>query len=56
MPKMSLPNGVYPPTKFNGGHFGGTGAYSQKLNCSETEPDGNNQPGQWDTIGPVLYK
>jgi branched-chain amino acid transport system substrate-binding protein len=56
MPHMSLPNGVYPPTKFNGGHFGGTGAFSQKLNCSETEPDGNNQPGQWDTIGPVLYK
>ncbi|MDX6198486.1 MAG: branched-chain amino acid transport system substrate-binding protein [Actinomycetota bacterium] len=56
MPRMSNQNGVYPPTKFNGGHFGGTGAYSQKLNCSETEPDGNNQPGQWDTVGPVLYK
>ena len=45
LPHMSNPNGVYPPTKFNGGHFGGTGAFSQKLNCSETEPDGNNQPG-----------
>ena len=56
MPHMSNPNGVYPPTKFNGGHFGGTGAFSQKLNCGETEPDGNNQPGQWDTIGGVLYK
>ena len=56
LPNASLPNGVYPPTRFNGGHFGGTGAYSQKLNCNETEPNGQNQPGQWDTVGGVLNR
>ena len=45
-------SGIYPPTDFanHGGHFGGTGAWVQKVNCSETEPN-QNQPGAWDTVG-----
>jgi branched-chain amino acid transport system substrate-binding protein len=49
----SLPAGsVYPPVDFahHGGHFGGTGAWVQRVNCGTTEPD-QNQPGGWDTIG-----
>ena len=37
--RATLPNGVYPPSKFAGGHFGGTGAWSQKMNCGETQPN-----------------
>ena len=53
--KSTLPGGVYNPVKFNGGHFGGTGAFSQKVNCTETEPN-QSQPGAWDTIGGPLFK
>ena len=53
--KASLPGGVYNPIKFNGGHFGGTGAFSQKVNCGETEPN-QTQPGAWDTIGGAIFK
>jgi hypothetical protein len=53
--KASLPGGVYNPVRFNGGHFGGTGAFSQKVNCTETEPN-QSQPGAWDTIGGPLFK
>jgi hypothetical protein len=53
--KASLPGGVYNPIKFNGGHFGGTGAFSQKVNCGETEPN-QTQPGAWDTIGGPIFK
>jgi hypothetical protein len=47
-----LPSSVYPPVDFadHGGHFGGTGAWVQKVNCSKTEPD-QNQAGAWDTVG-----
>ncbi|MGB8649444.1 MAG: ABC transporter substrate-binding protein, partial [Mycobacteriales bacterium] len=51
----SLPGGVYPPIKFNGGHFGGTGAWSQRMNCSKTEPN-QSQAGSWDTVSGPLYK
>lgn len=51
----TLPGGVYTPTKFaNGSHFGGTGAFSQKMNCSETQPN-QSQPGSWNTVGGALY-
>jgi hypothetical protein len=49
----SLPAGsVYPPLDYahHGGHFGGTGAWVQKVNCGETEPD-QNENGAWDTVG-----
>jgi hypothetical protein len=49
----SLPAGsVYPPIDYahHGGHFGGTGAWVQRVNCGATEPD-QNQPGAWDTVG-----
>jgi len=42
----------YVPVDFrdHGGHFGGTGAWVQKVNCSASEPD-QNTPGSWDTVG-----
>jgi hypothetical protein len=51
----SLPGGVYPPERFNGGHFGGTGAYSLRINCRETQPN-QSQAGSWDTIAGPLNK
>jgi hypothetical protein len=47
-----VPGDVYPPVDYknHGGHFGGTGAWVQKVNCGQTEPD-QNQPGAWDTVG-----
>jgi branched-chain amino acid transport system substrate-binding protein len=51
----TLPGGVYPTIKFAGGHFGGTAAYSQVVNCSKTEPN-QSQPGAWDTVGSLLTK
>ena len=50
----NLPGGVYNPIKFKGGHFGGTGAFSQKMNCNKTQPN-QNQPGSWDTVGNALF-
>jgi hypothetical protein len=59
MKAAQLPGGVYPPIKFGGDsfgqHFGGTGAYSQKINCTKTEPN-QQQPGAWDTVGGIIYK
>jgi hypothetical protein len=55
MPGATLANGVYPPTRFNGGHFGGTGVYSQRMSCTETEPN-QTQPGQWNTVAGPIYK
>ncbi|HET6816336.1 MAG TPA: ABC transporter substrate-binding protein [Mycobacteriales bacterium] len=49
----SLPAGsVYPPIDYahHGGHFGGTAAWVQRVNCGATEPD-QSQPGAWDTVG-----
>jgi branched-chain amino acid transport system substrate-binding protein len=49
----ALPAGsVYPPLDYahHGGHFGGTGAWVQRVNCGETEPN-QNQNGGWDTVG-----
>ena len=47
-----VPGGVYAPVNFrdHGGHFGGTGAWVQKVNCNKTEPN-QDQPGAWDTVG-----
>lgn len=47
-----IPGSVYAGIDYrhHGGHFGGTGAWVQRVNCSQTEPD-QSQPGQWDTIG-----
>jgi hypothetical protein len=55
MVRASLPNGVYPPTRFNGGHFGGTGAYSQRMNCFKREPN-QQQLGAWDTVTGPIFK
>jgi hypothetical protein len=56
LPNGSFQNGVYAPTRFAGGHFGGTGAFSQVLNCNKQEPNGQNQPGAWDTVGGIITK
>ena len=54
--KATLTNGVYPKSVFSGGnHFGGTGAWAQRMNCNETEPNAS-QPGAWDTSGGPYYK
>ena len=59
MKTASLPGGVYPPVKYGGDsfgqHFGGTGAYSQTINCTKTEPN-QSQPGAWDTVGGLINK
>ena len=48
----TVPSNPYVPDDFlhNGGHFGGTGAWVQKVNCSESEPN-QNTAGAWDTVG-----
>ncbi|MDQ1685180.1 MAG: branched-chain amino acid transport system substrate-binding protein [Frankiaceae bacterium] len=47
-----VPSNPYVPVDFrdHGGHFGGTGAWVQKVNCSESEP-GQSSAGAWDTVG-----
>jgi hypothetical protein len=47
-----VPSNPYVPIDFlhRGGHFGGTGAWVQKVSCTTTEPD-QNQPGGWTTVG-----
>jgi ABC-type branched-subunit amino acid transport system substrate-binding protein len=54
LPNAILANGVYPPSRFKGGHFGGTGVYSQRMNCNKTEPNAS-QRGQWDTVSGPMY-
>ena len=47
-----VPAAAYAPVNFrdHGGHFGGTGAWVQRVTCSKTEPN-QNQNGAWDTVG-----
>jgi branched-chain amino acid transport system substrate-binding protein len=47
-----VPASSYAPVNFrdHGGHFGGTGAWVQRVNCSKTEPN-QDQNGAWDTVG-----
>lgn len=53
----TVPSDPYVPVDFlhNGGHFGGTGAWVQKVNCSSSEPD-QNTPGSWDTVGSTYLR
>jgi hypothetical protein len=48
----AVPSNPYVPVDFrnHGGHFGGTGAWVQKVSCSAAEPD-QNEPGSWNTVG-----
>ena len=51
----SLTAGVYAPVHYPGpvkpgAHFGGTGAYSQEIDCNHTEPN-QSQAGTWNTVG-----
>jgi hypothetical protein len=55
----TVPSNPYVPVDFlhNGGHFGGTGAWVQRVNCNETEPNpGTGGAGQWDTVGSTYLK
>ena len=50
---------VFVPTVFNGGHFGGTGAWVQRINCSKHDPDqpsGVQGNGWWDTVGTTYLR
>jgi hypothetical protein len=45
------PGHGYPPLDFkNRGHFGGTGAWSQRINCQKKQPN-QDRNGTWDTVG-----
>ncbi len=52
-----IPTDPYVPIDFrdHGGHFGGTGAWVQKVNCSESEP-GQSEAGAWDTVGSAYLR
>ncbi|MBV9293223.1 MAG: ABC transporter substrate-binding protein [Frankiales bacterium] len=47
-----VPSNAYAPLDYvhHGGHFGGTGAWVQRMDCGRTEPN-QNQAGTWDTVG-----
>lgn len=51
--------GAFAPASFRGGHFGGTGAWVQRVNCSKANPNQPNDArgrGSWDTIGSTYLK
>jgi hypothetical protein len=52
-----IPSDPYVPVDFlhHGGHFGGTGAWVQKVNCGESEP-GQSEAGAWDTVGSAYLR
>jgi hypothetical protein len=52
-----VPSNPYVPVDFrdHGGHFGGTGAWVQRVNCSESEP-GQSTAGAWDTVGSAYLR
>lgn len=55
----SFAAGVDVPAVFNGSHFGGSGAWVQRVNCSEhnpNQPAGTQGNGSWDTIGNTYLK
>jgi branched-chain amino acid transport system substrate-binding protein len=50
---------VYPPLRYgvNGlEHFGGTGAWSQVIDCRRAESNQGGKPGSWDTVGTTYLK
>src|SRR5436190_17245283 len=52
----TIPSKVYPPVVYGGRtHFGGTGAWRQRINCNQVEPD-QSQPGAWNTVGTTFLK
>lgn len=46
----SFAGGAFAPARFAGSHYGGTGVYSQVMNCKKTQPN-QGQQGSWDTVG-----
>ncbi|HVU72923.1 MAG TPA: hypothetical protein VHE83_08170 [Mycobacteriales bacterium] len=50
----TIPNGIYSPLDYRSSHFGGTGAWLQRMTCSQNEP-GQSQPGTWVTVGSSPY-
>lgn len=50
----SFNSGVFAPAVFNGSHFGGTGAWVQRVDCSKNDPNQPSGPqgnGYWNTVG-----
>ncbi|MDX6284964.1 MAG: branched-chain amino acid transport system substrate-binding protein [Frankiales bacterium] len=55
--QATVPGSVYPPLVYGGKtHFGGTGAWSQLINCRKAESNQNGKPGSWDTVGSTYLK
>ena len=55
----SFSAGVFAPSVFKGSHFGGSGAWVQRINCSKNNPDQPNDArgnGSWDTVGSTYLK
>lgn len=51
--------GVFAPSVFNGSHFGGTGAWVQRVDCGKNDPDqpsGAQGNGYWNTVGSTYLK
>jgi hypothetical protein len=48
----TVPSKNYAAVDFrnHGGHFGGTAAWVQRVNCHKSDP-GQNEPGYWETVG-----
>ena len=55
MLNATLANGVYPPSRFSNSHFGGTGVYSQRMNCTQKEPN-QDIAGTWLTVAGPIFK
>jgi hypothetical protein len=47
-----IPPSIYPPVDYrdHGGHFGGTGAWVQRVDCTKSEPN-QHELGAWYTVG-----
>jgi hypothetical protein len=55
--QATVPGSAYPPLVYGGKtHFGGTGAWSQLINCRRAESNQNGKPGSWDTVGSTYMR
>jgi hypothetical protein len=50
----TFPAGIYSALDYRSSHFGGTGAWLQRIDCGQTEP-GQSQAGTWVTVGSAPY-
>lgn len=55
----SFSTGAFVPAVFHNSHFGGTGAWVQRVDCSKNNPDqpsGAQGNGYWNTVGSTYLK